>query len=465
MSRLSITMSLFVWSLAFSLNAAEPVFRFNRPVISKPVEEDSLLSIMFDSEVYVATRDGFPDVRLFDTSENSIPFLMRKVIETRPRSIRSHIWQATQITLSPLDNGGLEIELTLRSDDPQPNGLTLATPLKNFSQRVRVFTSSDGKEWQPAGQESAIFDYTRYMDVRNESVSFPETAHRHFRIVIDDVTAEQESELVELTRHLKGGGEVDRSEKIVVDRRPFRIDRIDLWRDVVQEQIKGDMKRTYPVTKFSVSEDVQKKQTVVTLDVKREPVTSFELVTTSRNFSRHAVVEAQKSAALKASDQDATWLRIGEGTLTYLNFKNTRREQLSIAFPESRYERYRIVIDNRDSPVLDVAGIKAEGNVYELVCLTSKMPHHLAYSSDDCEPPRFDTASIQTLLGQGYQPVAVELGPQEISTQEAAHKPFAWSSLINDPRLLVAVIGVLVVLLAWGLYHASKRMDNLPPES
>ena len=94
--------------------------------------------------------------------------------------------------------------MTLADSDPQPNGLSLITPLKNFEQQVRVLTSTDGQLWEPPVAQTMIFDYSRFMDVRNDKVSFEPTARRHFRIIIDDVTAEQQSDLMELTRRLHG---------------------------------------------------------------------------------------------------------------------------------------------------------------------------------------------------------------------------------------------------------------------
>ena len=163
--------------------------------------------------------------------------------------------------------------------------------MRNFNQRVRVFTSTDGREWEPAGDETAIFDYSRYMDVRNDSVSFPETGRRRFRIVIDDVTLEQESELVALTRRLRGAEETDRTEQVVVDRRPFRIDRVDFWREVQEERATGDEKTKYPVAEHRVEQDKEKHQTIIQIETRRQPLTSLELETPERNFSRHAVVE------------------------------------------------------------------------------------------------------------------------------------------------------------------------------
>src|SRR2546426_439852 len=74
------------------------------------------------------------------------------------------------------------------------------------------------------------------MDVGNHQLALPQNRYAHFRITIRDVTSNQESELLELTRRLQGGKETERVERTAVERRPFRIDRID-FRDLHRDEL------------------------------------------------------------------------------------------------------------------------------------------------------------------------------------------------------------------------------------
>jgi len=440
--------------------ADESEFQYSKEVKAPPLKQEDLLSIRLDTEVFSSTQDKLADVRLLDSEGKTVPYLLRKVQTTRARATRT-AWPARQLSAQPLADGGLEITVHIDEDEKVPhfNGLSLISPLRDFEQRVRVFTSADGKQWEPAGEEAVIFDYSRYMDVRNDGVSFPETAARHFRIVIDNVTVEQQSELLALTRRLRGKEETERTEEVVIERRPFRIDHIEFWREVEHDRSTGDEKTTYPAAGHRVEQDKKKQQTIVYVDVRRQPLTSLELETPDRNFSRHAAVEVERVQGVKK-----TWEKIGEGTLSRVDFKNLKREKLSISFPETRHSQYRLVIDDRDSPPLEVAGIKAEGNVYEVVYLAGPARHdQLVYGSTDAEPAIYDTAAFQELLRERFRPEQAELGPQ--TPRLAGSAPaFKWSKLINNPLLLGGVITLLVIGLGWGLYRAMKRMDNLPSE-
>ena len=304
-----------LWGMTSQLKAGDLVFQLSRKVKTQPSQQEELVSVTLDSDVFEATRNGFPDMRLLDSEGNQVAYLLRKV-QTTPAETTRETWPTRQ----------------------------------------------------------------------------PST---------------------------------------------------------------GDKKREYTVTGFQIDREPETQQTIILVDTRREPLTSLTLETPGKNFSRHAVVEVEEKAGVQSS-----WHTIGTGTLFRIDFKNLKREQLSISFPESRQARYRIVIENRDSPALDVTGITTEGPVYELLFLAAPdKPYQLMYGAADVEPASYDTAAIRALLQEGFQPAKAELGKQTASGQVPA---FQWSGLLNDRRLLIGVIALLVAALGWGLFHAVKRMDDMP---
>jgi hypothetical protein len=66
---------------------------------------------------------------------------------------------------------------------------------------------------------------------------------------------------MELTRRLRNENETDRSERVMVDRRPFRIDRIELWTNVVRNDVPRET--SYPLTGFAVEQDPKAKQSSI----------------------------------------------------------------------------------------------------------------------------------------------------------------------------------------------------------
>ena len=441
----------FVTTMAF---AAEPAFQFTREVELPSLEQEELFSIKLDSPVYDATRSGLEDLRLLDKAGQPVPFLVRQMTTSRTQTLR-RTWTANGISARPLDDGGLEITVTLDRHAPAPNGLTLVTPLNNFEKRVRVETSNDGRQWQEVAQ-SPIFDYSRYVDVRKDWLSFPKTDRRHVRILIDNVTATQESELLELTRRLQGSQETNRQERLVLKRRPFRIDRVEFWRDIPQEVPKADVKQTYPVGSFHLEQDPDAQQTHILVGMREEPLTSLTIETTERNFSRQATVEVEDVEGIRRN-----WRPIAKATLTRIDFKNLQREHLSADFPESRQRKFRIVIENRDSPPLNITGITARGNVYEVIFLAvPERSFHLVYGDAEAKPAEFDTQALRELLQAGYLPRSADLGEQERHETTGTSQ---WPAILNNRIFLTGVIAVLAIILGAVLYHASRRLDHMPP--
>src|SRR5437879_6372949 len=214
--------------------AAEQPLRFYKDVDTDALKQEEILAPILDSEVYEGTREDFGDLRVLDKQGSEVPYMLEKLTETRTTSVRRTA-PARQLSLRELPEGGLEIQLAQDAQVPLAEGINVITPLTNYQQRVQVWGSGDGQDWQPLVSDALIFDYSRYMDVGNHEVGLPGNRQRRFRIVIRDVTADQESQLLELTRRLRGGQETERIEKTTIQRRPFRIDRIEFWYHVTEE--------------------------------------------------------------------------------------------------------------------------------------------------------------------------------------------------------------------------------------
>ncbi len=441
------------------LSAADPAaFRFAREVRTDAFAREEIVAIPLDSDVYDHTRDQTPDLRLFDAGGGEVPFLFEQVTATRRQTVRKP-WNVQPASLKPLDDGGLEIVLTLDKDDPQPDGLTVATPLRDFEQRLRVFGSNDGQTWELLVPDVLIFDYSRFMDVESRDVRLPKSDYRRFRVVIDAVTAEQESELMELTRRLRSGAEVERVERVLRDRRPFRIDRIAFWQETIEEWTAGPTTREYPVAEFTVEQDAEHKQTIVTVQTRREPLTAFRLETPARNFNRAASVERLETRGVRSE-----WRPLGRATVSRFAFRELNREQMEAGFQETRCEQYRLVIDNHDDPPLEITGVRATGNVYRMVYFAEPgKEYRMAYGSDAVKAPSYDTTALAASLREDYKPVVAELGKVVENTN--VRQPSGLLPLLTNPLVLGAMVSILVALLGWGLYAAARRVDALEPPS
>lgn len=435
------------------LNAEDPAyfFKYSRPFEIEETDPGELFAVALDSDVYAATRNGFPDVRLLDGEQRLVPFLIRSIAETRTRLVRK-TWTAVNPELKPLDNNGMEIRLTLGKDDPVPDGLRFSTPMKNFEQQVRVFAIADGFE-HTLVNGALIFDYSQLMDVRRTEVALPESDTREFRVVVNMLTPQQESELLELSRSLKGGTEEGRTEKTTILRRPFRIDRIEFWTEHSEEIPDANIVQPWAVSELQVTQDAKHKETHVEFKSRREPLTSLKIVSSGRNFSRRAEVQIQA---------DLKWETIAEATISNFQLGDIREEHVTIDVPETRHNSFRLVINNGDSPEIPVDAIEAVGTQYQLVFLRQPAQSvHMVYGSESAGVPQQDTAALSYALAKKVIPALTTLGVQS-ENSPAITRVVDTKSLLNNPVVLGAGVLVLVLALGWGLYNASRRIDQMP---
>lgn len=485
--KVAVFLSAFCVLLSAKLTLAAPLnLKYAKSLTLPAHEKEELIAAPLDSDIFEATRDGLPDLRLLDSQGVEVPFVLRKAISQKDETLRE-IWTARRSpSARPVENDALEITLELDREEPMPSGVRLVSPLQNFEQHAKVEFSPDGQRWEPLVEDGLIFDYSRYIDVRHDTLRWPMPADardgdqlskdaplRRIRITIDNVTKEQESQLIELTRELRGkdatqeadsketGAKVTAPndiERLTVDRRPFRIERIDFFRDRVIPRSTGEQHAEYPLSGMEITSDAEAKRTLITFDSRREPLTSLTVETGASNFSRAAVVEVERSQF-----PGPAWRSIGSGRLSNIDFRDLDREQLTIPLAETRQPRYRLVIENRDSPPLAIAGLKARGPVYEVVFLAQpNVEYRLAYGGASVKSPDYDTAALTTALAAGYAPLIAKPGQQELLSGMVETSEPIFKRLINDPRFFSVVIVILVIALGVGIYQAGRRVNSHP---
>ncbi len=420
---------------------------------------ERLLTVRFDADVYDHTSPDFSNVRVEDDRGQSVAFNLGEVRGTDSRTVRS-TWKPKTTSARREEVDGEErlfVTLTLDEDAAIPTGLTILTPLHNFEQTVVVESSSDGEAWVACGDAGLIFDYARFIDIRNDELSLPETKDRFFRLTIARPTLDEEARLLEITRRLQGDREASRDESTRIERVPFRIDGVEFFRETSEAVASTPLTQVYAAGDLTVIEDPESQQTIVQITSQREPLTSFTLATPSRNFSRGVVVQVLEEGS------DDAWRPLAESRLSYVDFQDFQRESLKVAFPPTRERAYRLVIDNGDNPPLEVAGVEAEGRMHAVVFLAeSERSYQLVYGDEVERPVSQDSAVLKELLDKGFAPQEGRLGEPRREQPEAAPRP--WWEPFTNPWTLILVAAALVVLLGRGLVAAAKRVDGLSQE-
>jgi hypothetical protein len=444
-------------SLTATAAAAEPRVRFYKAIDRGDAKGEEILAVPLDSDVYAATRDGYPDVRIVDDRGSDVPYLVQQVGRTRSAQVREPCTSKV-VSLRVHGGKGLEIDLALDEKSPLAGGATIRSPLTDYEHRVAVYGSRTGSDRSLLVSDGVIFDYSRFMDVRNRDVLFPANDYRRFRFKIEHELDDRASPLRELIRSRRMGHQENRVEITQTERRPFRIDGVDLWRTVEKQTGTQTAVANHPIAGFQIAHDAKAQVSRVTIDSRREPLARFTLTTTSRNFSRPARVLVPV-----VTGAHTEWVEVGRGTLLLIQFRAFRQAELHVEFPQQRPEHYQLVIDNADNPPLDISGVEGEGPDYRLVFLSSEgRTCRLEYGSENLGQPRYDTAAVLGALERGYQPVPVKLGTQFAMSGYRSEQSLR--AIIISGAFLGLVIIAMVLVLTWALYRAGQRLEKLRQE-
>ena len=435
------------------VHAAEPLAqRFTRDVIHEDQAQQALLAVPLDAAVYAASAADFADLRLIDKEGVETPYWLQKIGGSKAVINRLPVRSAMP-TLQKYGDNGIVVTVDLEQHETAAvDGMTVQTSQRDFEYALQVQGSDDGQNWRILVDKASIYDYSRFMAFGNRDIELPVNRYRHFKIVVSEAIETQASELLELSRSLHGDQEVRRDEKVDIRREPLHIERIEFWRNETETVPETERRFDYPLAGFNVSRDDAQKTTLIDIDAQFLPLNGLELKVASPNFSRHAEVKIPTQQGI-----ETRMPTIAQASLEALHFKDLKREQTALHFPEQRRQRYRIVIHDQDNPPLKIDGVVGIGPGYQLLFLPqSGQTYRLRYGAEKAAIPHYDTAPIQELLRRGYQSLPAGLGPE--ITGAPSEKGFDLAKLLNSDGFLGLIMTVMVLVLGWSLYRVGKRV-------
>ncbi|MFM7037298.1 MAG: hypothetical protein ACKO2L_06200 [Planctomycetaceae bacterium] len=432
-------------------------YRCQRPLTTEPTDQPSLASLRIDAAIWEQTREGLPDLLLSDEAGQPVAFLVRPVQQTEQvRSVRR--WMAENPELRPRADGSMEIAVNLKDGDPQPEGLALFTPLTNFELRLRVYAGTD-TTGQLLVEDAVLYDYSQFMNVRRTDVKFNSGSSRSFCIVIDQEVPATESTLKELTRTFAGGSETQRTESVVQQRRPIRIDGLEYFTESAVLEQAVQALDSWAVAGPEIQFNAETRDTFVSFTAGRRPLSQITLQTSSRNFSRTAHLE------YLVPGKPDRWQTHHSGELRQIQIGRVQETQLTLVFPVERREQWRLRIENNGTASLQGLGLQLTGPASELVWLAEPDRRTLLlYGDDRATAARNDVVILEEALAKGEKPRAATAGPVAFRTVVAPAEPINSRDIINQPSLLIGLAILLTAAMGWGLYSAALRLKDLPDD-
>ncbi len=423
-----------------------------RPVLTVPAQ-DELAAVTLDSVIWAASPGTPPDIRFADAKDIPIPHVLRKASEQRLRTVRENCRSHVD-ALQELPDNRIELSVTLDDKAPLATGIEFVTPLRDFERQITVQGIGRDGTTTLLVENALIYDYSRFADVRRINVPLPPNRFRRFAIAIDNVTDEQQSPRRQISRTYEQGSEVRMVDHGTLTARPFRMDAVQLYAERQAESHRVERETPIPLKAWSIRDLPLKKQTVIEIESHTEPVTGFTLQIADRNFTRRVRVEVPAG-----SGGSETWRPIGSTSISRIAFRSLLHTQLRVTVAERRSQRFRLVIDNQDNPPLDITGTEAFGPVWQAVTLAAPgQQARLYYGAAQSTPARYDTAAIERVLANGFDPVSFSLG--EPADNPHYRKPGrSLTGLIGSRSFFIGAVVIMIAVMAAALVKATRRLD------
>ena len=439
--------------MAQSYAADTTAYRFSRDVVYEGHSQQVLLAVPLDAAVYAGSKVDFSDLRVLNSDGVETPYRIQTISDSKTVIKRLPV-RASKPVMEKAGEGGIVVFVDLEPDEIAiVNGLTVVTKQRDFEYQLNVQGSEDGQHWHTLADNAPIYDYSRFMTFGNRDIELSENNDRYFKITVENAVQTQAAQLMELTRSLQGGHELQHEEKIDIHRKPLHIEGIELWRTETETIPKAERRFEYPLSDVKISQDVEKKLTLIDIEAQFLPLTGLDIKVSTPNFSRKVEVQIPQQQGIETHMST-----IGRATLEALHFKDLNREYTQIFFPEQRRLHYQVVIHNQDNPPLSIDQVSGIGPGYQLLFLPQAgQDYRLLYGADKAQLPRYETAPIQELLRKGYQTTKANLGPQNLASTDLER--FDLAALLNSNAFLGAVISAMVLVLAWSLYRIGKRIN------
>lgn len=408
------------------------------------LSREQLAAVPFDAAVYEAASSEYRDVRVLQDGTVEVPRLIRRQVKTAETSIekrhRAHI-----VDLVKKADNSIELIVRVPKDVGEVSGLTLETPLRNYERSISITSGGEGRQVALA-QSKILYDYSRFADVRNNTVRFAPGNYDELEVHIHAVTDVQTARLLELKQTFSAEQPAERTETKTLERRYFRVDAVYLLTEHKREEIESSVEQPYNAARVEI-QTLPSGNNEILIETFRQPLTKIRIRTDSRNFRRPVVVEAGKKDAARL---------LKRGTLYDLSYRDLQEQNVTIEIPETRAAHLRLEISNGDSPPISIKGVDLEGHVYEAVFLAEPdADYRLYYGRTESPAPAYDTTTISRLLEEGYEPETAQLQQRRDNPD---YKPSSTTNFFNSKTFFIIVVAGMVVALALALYKAGKTV-------
>jgi Protein of unknown function (DUF3999) len=319
------------------------------------VPATGLVQIRLPSETSNIARSDLSDLRIIDSNEKEIPFLIDQPMPRPESSVSAKDFRAEIVateTRLPITTG----------TDLAIAGVMLQTPAStNFIKAARVEGSNNEKDWRNLMSGAPLFRMGN--GAANLRVAFPEGRWQFLRVVVDD----------------------NRTPPV-----PWTGARLI---------VAGSSAPTEPISVTIKSRDENPGMTRVGIDLGAANlrIASIRIGTAEPVFTRAVTVAAPELSAQNLQEET-----VSSAVLYRVDLNGKVEAHLDLPVDKQIFGRELVLlIDNGDSPPLLVSEVRADRRITRLIFFaTTPGAYTLLSGNSQCELPRYDLSHLGDQLRQ-----------------------------------------------------------------
>jgi hypothetical protein len=447
-----LTATLLLCTFAVCQGSVKPNdFRYCKELAAGDSLKSDVGVFSLDGDIYRSTQGDLSDIRLAGRGLREVPYLLRLATRTDTVTVRYPIGLET-INFKEGPDNSITIILSRKETDSIPDELEIRTPNSNFEKSVSVYGSKDRADWQALAVSQPIFDYSRYIDVRNTNVFLKGPAFFYYKVVVGTAVEVKRSPFSQIVTQT-GARPGVRYESFMQNAEPFRIEQAEFFGVRAEVRAANPLQVDHPLPVTSSASDTVEKATLIYCRSDRQPINEIRLSTASRIFRRQVLVEGTDDTS-----KTADWTKLATSIVQRLKMGAFRRENLSIPLEGwQRYLRYRLSIANEDNPPIEVSGVTARGGVHQVFFFHNQDETlTVYYGGVDIKPPRYDVAAMLVDI-PGVVGAQWHLGAQLPANKNGPARRRPW---LSPQNILICSLVVMVGVLAVVLFLTVKKVEQ-----
>lgn len=400
-------------------------------------------------QVYDAAKSDLSDIRIIDSSQQQVPYLLRKPKDTTEKqkftpNVINRSTNNKNCSLVTLDFGKQTIK----------NSIEVETGGSNFRRAVKVEGSNDNITFLTLVEQAFVFAISNKEKSRFNDIDLPVNDYRYLRITVAPMATEQKSPVINEIRTFK-------CDKMLAERVPV---------EMLYVNHTEDEKKNLSIYEYD-------------LGYRNLPISEIQLSIADVSFYRHVTIEGRNAATRKVKidsednrerfrEIEESWKSVTGGTIyRYISTEGKKHEKtaLSISSNSGTYRYLKITIRNYDDRPLKLETTSAKMIPhYVIFNATSDLEARLYVGSESAVKPKYDIR--HTLLDKPSEVKAVvkattaKLGSiaENSLFGKVEQKPQPWT---ERHKVLLLIVMAAVVLALGGFILKSFKSIQTSSES